>query len=136
MTIAHFQHEIFNLINNNDDSLFFAQQIFRFEFCEINWHLFKLFVSNRLLVEITNKQNKIVKSAKFSLWRRWSYLKFFIMRKFSTIEINDRKFSCWKITNRRIREWNNIQHLHEIKILLLRDHESSYSWVVCELHKD
>ena len=81
-----------------------------------------------MFVEITNKQNKIIKSTKFFFWKRWNYLKFFIIRKFSTIKTNDenslvkrsrivvfvnettyniftkRKFSCWKITSRRIRE--------------------------------
>ena len=37
----HLQHEISLSTRSDDDSLFFAQQISRSEFCEINWHSIK-----------------------------------------------------------------------------------------------
>ena len=57
----YFQHEIFLSIRNDDDSLFFAQQISRFEFCEINWHSIKFSVETDCSSKYANKKNKIVK---------------------------------------------------------------------------
>ena len=64
MTIAHFQHEIFLLTRNDDDSLSFAQQISRSEFCETNWHSIKRSVETNCSSKYASKQNKIVNFVK------------------------------------------------------------------------